>query len=112
VCRLPWIELGLNEKHYEHFYNHVTGSQTTLDDLLERSRRIYDLTRTINAKLGMTRKDDTMPYKVHASPIQSGPTAGKVIDRDAFERLLELYYEKRGWDENGVPTASLGQQPQ
>ena len=26
VCRLPWIELGLNERHYENFYTHVTGS--------------------------------------------------------------------------------------
>ena len=37
------------------------------------------------------------------NPIRSGPTAGKVIDRQHFERLLDLYYEKRGWDANGLP---------
>ena len=44
-----------------------------------------------------------MPYKVHACPIQTGATAGKVIDQASFERLLELYYRKRGWDADGNP---------
>ena len=27
VCRLPWIELGLNELHYARFYTYVTGRE-------------------------------------------------------------------------------------
>ena len=106
VCRLPWIELGLNEQHYESFYGYVTGNRATLAELLEKSRRIYDMTRLINTRLGMTRKDDSMPYKVHACPIRTGATAGKVVDRDHFERLLDLYYAKRGWSAEGVPDES------
>ena len=103
VCRLPWIELGLNEEHYARFYSMVTGREATLKDLLSLSNDVYTLTRLINARLGMSRKDDTMPYKVFNNPIRSGPTAGKVIDRGQFERLLDLYYSKRGWDANGIP---------
>jgi len=103
VCRLPWIELGLNERHYERFYNFVTGDRVKLEELLERSRRIYDLTRCINTRLGMGRKDDSIPYKVYACPVHKGATAGKVIDRGHFESLLDLYYRKRGWDRNGIP---------
>jgi aldehyde:ferredoxin oxidoreductase len=103
VCRLPWIELGLNEEHYARFYSAVTGKETGLKDLLGLSNDVYTLTRLINARLGMSRKDDTMPYKVFNNPIRSGPTAGKVIDRQQFERLLDLYYKKRGWDANGIP---------
>ena len=103
VCRFPWIELGLNELHYEKFYSLITGNEMKLPELLEKSDRIYDLTRMINVKLGMGKKDDSIPYKVHSSPIQTGATAGKVISKDDFERLLSLYYKKRGWDENGVP---------
>ena len=103
VCRLPWIELGLNEQHYEKFYQFVTGDSATLEDLLKKSESIYNLTRMISTKQGMDRKDDTMPYKVHSCPIQTGPTAGKVINKGDFERLLDLYYKKRGWDKNGVP---------
>jgi aldehyde:ferredoxin oxidoreductase len=105
VCRLPWIELGLNEEHYARFYSAVTGKEATLRDLLGLSNEVYTLTRLINARLGMSRKDDTMPWKVFNNPIRSGPTAGKVIDRRHFEQLLDLYYKKRGWDANGIPPA-------
>ena len=105
VCRLPWIEIGLNEQHYENFYNYVTGGKTSLSQLLEKSNKIYNLTRLINARLGMSRKDDIIPYKVHSCPVQTGATAGKVVKQEDFERLLDLYYRKRGWDENGIPLA-------
>ncbi len=103
VCRLPWIELGLNERHYENFYFHVTGQKSTLEELLEKSNSVYDLTRLISTRLGMSRDDDSLPYKVRHNPVQTGPTAGKSIDPDEFERLLDLYYQKRGWDRNGIP---------
>jgi aldehyde:ferredoxin oxidoreductase len=103
VCRLPWIELGLNEKHYENFYFYVTGQKTTLEQLLEKSNSVYDLTRLISTRLGMSRKDDTLPYKVRYNPVQTGPTAGRAIDPEEFQRLLDLYYKKRGWNENGIP---------
>jgi len=105
VCRLPWVELGLSERHYEGFYRHVTGKDVSLEELLELSNHVYDLTRLINARLGASRNDDTIPYKVWAKPPLTGPTAGKVIDRDDFDRTLSLYYRKRGWDENGIPPA-------
>jgi len=107
VCRLPWIELGINEQHYSAFYGYVTGQKTTLEELLARSNDIYDLTRLINTRLGLSRKDDSLPYKVYKQPIQTGPTAGMVINVKDFERLLDLYYEKRGWDANGIPPKSI-----
>ncbi len=109
VCRLPWIELGLNELHYEKFYNCVTGRELTLEQLLELSNDIYDLTRLMNTRLGITRKDDSLPYKVWANPPLTGPNAGKVIDRQDFQRLLSLYYQKRGWDEDGIPPAAVAE---
>ena len=103
VCRLPWIELGLNEKHYEYFYKHITGNQITLEQLLNLSKDVYDLTRQINVRLGVSRKDDTLPHKVHASPALTGPNAGKVVSKEHFQELLSLYYRNRGWDEDGLP---------
>jgi aldehyde:ferredoxin oxidoreductase len=107
VCRLPWIELGLNERHYEKFYSYVTGKPTTLEELLALSNDVYNLTRRINIRLGATRKDDSLPYKVRKSPVLTGPNAGRVLDEQEFERMLSLYYRKRGWDENGVPPVEL-----
>ncbi len=110
VCRLPWIELGLNEEHYAHFYSAVTGRSVSLPDLLAQSDAIFQLTRLINNRLGMTRRDDSLPHKVQACPIQTGPTAGKVIDPQHFERLLDLYYRQRGWDADGNPPPEVEQQ--
>ena len=107
VCRLPWIELGLNELHYANFYACVTGRSATLAELLALSNDVYDLTRLINARLGISRKDDSLPYKVYACPVQTGPNAGKTIDREEFEQLLDVYYRKRGWSEDGIPPAEL-----
>jgi aldehyde:ferredoxin oxidoreductase len=103
VCRLPWIELGINERHYENFFRHITGRDISLEELLKLSNDIYDLTRLINTKLGVSRKDDTVPYKVYENPSLTGPNAGKTIDRTRFKNVLSLYYKKRGWDENGIP---------
>ncbi|HOV74702.1 MAG TPA: aldehyde ferredoxin oxidoreductase family protein [Candidatus Hydrogenedentes bacterium] len=107
VCRLPWIELGLNERHYEKFYTYVTGKTMTLEELLELSDRVYNLTRRINIRLGATRKADSLPFKVTKAPVLTGPNAGKTLDEHEFEKMLSLYYEKRGWDKDGVPPVEL-----
>jgi aldehyde:ferredoxin oxidoreductase len=103
VCRLPWIELGFDENTYAEFYSAVTGVTFTLDELLEKSNDLYNLTRAINIKLGVTKKDDYPPERCFSTPLSSGPHAGKVLNRDEYESLLALYYHKRGWDENGQP---------
>jgi len=107
VCRLPWIELGLNERHYEKFYTCVTGKEMTLEQLLALSDRVYDLTRRINVRMGASRKDDTLPFKVRKAPVLGGPNAGKFLNEDEFDRMLSLYYERRGWDSDGIPPVEV-----
>ena len=103
VCRLPWIELGFHEDFYAEIYSAITGCKVSLDDLLELSRNIYDMTRAINVHLGVTRADDYAPERTFSTPIHSGPLAGKVCDRNEYETMLTMYYEKRGWNNEGVP---------
>ena len=107
VCRLPWIELGFDENHYSEFYSAITGVEASLDDLLAKSRAIYDLTRIINCRKGISRKDDYAPRRLFELPIQSGPWAGKKIDRAEYDALLDLYYDKRGWDRDGIPAPEV-----
>jgi len=103
VCRLPWIELGFHEDFYAELYSAVVGRDYTLDDLLQKSKEVYNMTRTIGVKLGTGRADDYPPERAFAVPIHSGPLAGKVCDRGEYEKMLDLYYQKRGWDEQGIP---------
>jgi len=107
VCRLPWIELGFPEEYYQRFYRAVTGVDLTIEGLFERSSHIYDLTRAINVRLGISRKDDYPSQRSFEDPVPSGPTAGKVIDREEYEKILGMYYEKRGWDQDGKPALTL-----
>jgi aldehyde:ferredoxin oxidoreductase len=102
VCRLPWIELGFNEHQYAEFYSAVTGIETTLDELLQRSMDLYDLTRTINMKFGISRKDDYPPERVFNLPMTEGPHAGKILKRQDYEAILDIYYQKRGWTKDGL----------
>lgn len=102
VCRLPWIELGFDEHRYAEFYSAVTGSETTLNELLQHSMDIYDLTRAINIKQGVTRKDDYPPERVFNLPMTEGPHAGKILKREDYEAILDIYYEKRGWTKDGL----------
>ncbi len=103
VCRLPWIELGFKEEFYETVYQAVTGTKFTLKDLLGKSDKLYDLTRLIGTRMGLTREDDAVPDRLFDQPVLTGSQAGKHLDRDDFENLLEMYYKKRGWDEEGRP---------
>ncbi|MFQ6055747.1 MAG: aldehyde ferredoxin oxidoreductase C-terminal domain-containing protein, partial [Methanosarcinales archaeon] len=103
VCRLPWIELGFPENIYAEFYSAATGVKVTLQDLLDKSKKVYDLTRCLNVKLGITKKDDYPPDRVFNHPIKTGPQAGAALDRDTYEKLLDIYYKKRDWNEEGIP---------
>jgi aldehyde:ferredoxin oxidoreductase len=103
VCRLPWIELGLNEQHYAAFFSAVTGVEFTLDDLLARSKDLYDLTRLIDVRLGVSRKDDQPPARWIKDPVQTGPLAGKVLKEETFQEILDIYYRLRNWDAEGRP---------
>jgi aldehyde:ferredoxin oxidoreductase len=62
----------------------TTGLNMRLDELLAVGERVINLKRVIINKLGITRKDDTLPERILKESLSEGGT--------------------RGWDENGVPT--------
>jgi len=108
VCRLPWIELGFDQNNYAEYYSAVTGIDTTLDQLLQRSADLYDLTRAINMRFGVSRKDDYPPERVFDLPMTEGPHAGKILKREDYELILDIYYQKRGWTKDGqVPEEKI-----
>jgi aldehyde:ferredoxin oxidoreductase len=66
--------------------------------------RIVNLIRVFNVREGMSSKDDVLPPRIHEDPHTSGPTKGRVLPREWFEKMKKEYYELRGWDEQGRPT--------
>jgi len=49
---------------------------------------------------------DKIHGKWEHEPISGGPCDGERIHPDKFDKLLDEYYELRGWDKNGIPTAA------
>jgi aldehyde:ferredoxin oxidoreductase len=105
VCRFHWVELGMDPKLYAEAYSAVTGREFALDELLKKSERIWNLTRTMAIlRKGISAKDDMLPERDFTDPVPSGKTKGAKLDRKKFASMLQTYYRKRGWDRAGRPT--------
>ena len=88
-------------------YTLVTGYEMTPEELSLAGQRINTLARLINIREGLSRKDDTLPWKVMNQPIpDDGPAKGAVVTQDELDLLLDDYYQSRGWTVDGVPTKS------
>ncbi|MGB9842262.1 MAG: aldehyde ferredoxin oxidoreductase family protein [Candidatus Bathyarchaeales archaeon] len=85
-------------------YSLVTGIEMTAEELKKSGERINTIARVINVREGLSRKDDTLPWKVMNMPIpDDGPVKGAVVTQAELDLLLDDYYESRGWTLEGVP---------
>ena len=90
-------------------YHAVTGREKQTVDLVLAADRIYDLERAMHVKDGVTRRDDLPQGKWAEEPVPDGPFRGERLDKDAFNRMLDDFYRKRGWDvATGAPRPSSG----
>jgi len=86
-------------------YNLVTGIEMTSDELKKSGERINTLARLINIQEGLSRKDDTLPWKVLNVPIpDDGPVKGAYVTQKELDLLLDDYYDSRRWNRKGIPT--------
>jgi len=81
--------------------NYVTGWNLTSKELLTIGEKLHNLKRMYNVRLGTNRKDDTLPPRLLHLARNDGMAAGVLPELD---KMLEEYYQLRGWDKNGIPT--------
>lgn len=67
----------------------------SVEELMLIGERQVNMKRAFNERLGITRKDDTLPERFTKEPMPEGPGKGETVDLD---RMLNEYYELRGWD--------------
>ncbi len=79
------------------------GEQFTTEELEKVGERIWNLEREFNNAAGFTAKDDSLPKRLLTEPAKTGPAKGKV---SMLAEMLPKYYEVRGWDPQGRPTAA------
>lgn len=106
TCRLQWVELGMPLDYYAPAMKTITGLDRTWDDLLHIAERVWNLTRAfwVREVEGFGRQWDYPPPRWYTDPVTTGPTEGKFVAREDVEKLLDMYYDQRGWDSNGIPT--------
>jgi len=91
---------------YEEFADqvvNVTGIEVTKEDLNEIGLNIMGVERLINARLGVKRKDDTLPKRWFEEAIGVGPFKGEKIDRGQFDDMLSRFYAISRLDDSGLP---------
>ncbi len=107
TCRLPWVELGFSLDYYPKFVKAATGQSMTMNDLLTIADRTFNLIRAFWVREYATawnRSMDTPPARWFDEPLTKGPLKGSSLDREKYDRMLQVYYDKRGWDKRGIPT--------
>ena len=79
------------------------GEEYTTEELEKIGERIWNLERDFNNRAGFTAKDDSLPPRLLTEACKTGPATGKV---NMLAEMMPKYYEARGWDTEGRPTAA------
>jgi len=100
LCRFLQFAIGID--NFAKIVNLVTGSNLTGDDAVKIGTRIYNLERKFNVESGFKRDDDILPERFLNDKLKTGSSRNRVVELD---KMLNEYYELRGWDNEGKPTA-------
>ena len=122
-------------RNYFKFFEGMTGIELDEEKMLAQSARVHNLQRALSYMLGRgTRQSDIPPYRalgpVTAEEYESRaerydkqlrellgldpekmPMAEKIAAlrkhrEEQYQKVLDVAYERRGWNRNGVPTAA------
>jgi len=105
-CRLQWVELGIDRDLYCPLLEAITGIKRSWQDLEAVGNRIWNLTRMywVRENDGFGREWDLPAQRFYTEAPKTGATAGQITKFEDVQRLLDMYYDQRGWDTNGLPT--------
>jgi len=109
VCRLPWVELGLELEWYPKLLHAVTGMEMPWKILNVIGDRVFNLIRAFWVRefgKKWSAEMDVPPARWFEEPLTKGPLKGARLDRAKYDAMLQMYYRKRGWDERGIPRRS------
>jgi aldehyde:ferredoxin oxidoreductase len=106
LCLMPTnYSHAMGPTHFGELYSACTGWETTAAEIMKKGERIFNLMKAYIVREGLTRRDDDWPERFYREPWPTGPLKGRVASREDTDRLLDEYYELRGWErKKGVPT--------
>ncbi len=93
---------GYNYGYVEEWLDEL-GYDLGTEDLRTIGERAWNMTRLFNVREGFDRESDTIPARIQQPVQRAGPAEGNAITDNEFETMLEEYYQKRGWNREGIP---------
>jgi aldehyde:ferredoxin oxidoreductase len=109
VCRLPWIEVGLDLGWYPKLLHAATGMELPWQVLNVVGDRVFNMIRAFWVREYGTKwssEMDVPPSRWFDEPLTAGPFKGVRLDPTKYDAMLQMYYQKRGWDDRGIPRES------
>jgi len=97
ICKFILLG-GIEPEQITKWLNLVTNWELDVEELLLLGNKLFNLKRAFNNKVGFTQMDDVLPPRLLKSARVKGGFAEK---NPQLERMLEKYYQLRGWDEFG-----------
>jgi aldehyde:ferredoxin oxidoreductase len=104
ICKFMvfWGKLPL--KLLTEYNKTITGWDISFEDLVKIGERIWNLQRAFNIRMGITRKDDTLPYRFLKESVNEGAAKNQIVELDP---MLKEYYKERGLDKEGRPSKEI-----
>ncbi len=109
LCRFPNAQLGLELEWYPKFLKATTGrelSWNTLNQIADRTSHLIRAFWVREFGRNWSKTMDIPPKRWFNEPLKKGPFKGSKLDAHKFDGMLNKYYQKRGWDERGIPKKS------
>ncbi len=106
LCKIGYKVGWVHPKDLAPALSFATGISYDFQKLMECGERVYNVEKAFNARLGLSRKDDTVPRRFLEEQIAAGPRKGEHLG-SVLPKMLDEYYEAKGWDKKtGLPKRS------
>jgi aldehyde:ferredoxin oxidoreductase len=101
---------GLTRDQMVEWLQAITGFGISKDELEKTMVKRWTTMQRITTLLaGWTYKDDVNPPRWY-EPLPEGPAKGMKVEKAIEQKMMQNYYDKLGWDKQGVPTTATLQQ--
>jgi len=93
---------GVQLHHISRWLKDIVGWDLSIQDLIDVGERSFNLKRQLSVGWGISRKNDTLPFRILIHRVNDGGAGNHL---PPFNIMLADYYEKRGWNKEGIPMA-------
>ncbi|MBW1860890.1 MAG: hypothetical protein JRJ02_00760 [Deltaproteobacteria bacterium] len=90
---------GITMEEFAEALSAATGREISGDEFIKIGDRIHNVEKAFNTlHAGFLRKDDDPPQVYMKEPVKSGKFKGEIITREGQDKMLDEFYESKGWD--------------